>query len=389
MGHVTPFLAPATYLRNNGHRVGFIDYGVPVDLERHGFLRFRIPDWVPDWDEAAGQVAALAQDPARVRHYKESSYITFEDAAIDAARNVITAFDPDVVVTDGHTYPAILAAHIAKRPMVSYLVTRFALTPDLHQDRDLVNELHGRRMERFVKHGASFDFRVWECLSNQGNALIGHRAFIGEDTVVPERCRLVNPTLPPELSNEPGDPFPEDLVGSGKYVFLSFGSQVYWQPENAVRVARATAALGLRTVWSTREIVDPQVLRGTEDILICVRHLHRRDYYRALEGASAIVNHAGSGGLTEALYLGTPILALPCWTGQAIEARLLEQCGAGIMLGESERSEARLAAALEKLVMPNSTYRQAAGRVRDAFRASDGAKDFAELVLDVADGKTL
>jgi UDP:flavonoid glycosyltransferase YjiC (YdhE family) len=91
-----------------------------------------------------------------------------------------------------------------------------------------------------------------------------------------------------------------------------------------------------------------------------------------IERAELLVSHSGSGTMLGGLVHGVPQVALPRGTDQPQNAALLARAGAGVVVAPEDYAAETIAAAITA-VTEQSSYRAAAGRVREEIAAMPDA----------------
>jgi UDP:flavonoid glycosyltransferase YjiC (YdhE family) len=82
-------------------------------------------------------------------------------------------------------------------------------------------------------------------------------------------------------------------------------------------------------IVATGEHVDPAELGPPPNHVVAERFVAQRD---VLAGCSAVVSHAGSGTVLDALQHGLPQVCLPLGGDQTLNARRCAELGSGIVL---------------------------------------------------------
>ncbi|WP_017591636.1 macrolide family glycosyltransferase [Nocardiopsis potens] len=98
-----------------------------------------------------------------------------------------------------------------------------------------------------------------------------------------------------------------------------------------------------------------------------------------LKRASAFVTHAGMGGAAEGLYCGVPMIAVPQFGDQFVNAETLRDHGVARRIDTDEASAERLRAALEELTSSPEVAARLAG-LRAGLRGEGGAERAADLI---------
>jgi MGT family glycosyltransferase len=112
--------------------------------------------------------------------------------------------------------------------------------------------------------------------------------------------------------------------------------------------------------------------KGTniEEIGKCPDHIFLRPYVpqlQILERCKVFVSHGGMGGINESMFYGVPMLLLPKTIEQQINARRIEELGAGIDLKTQDVSPAQIVDGVAKLLSSNS-YVEATKKISQSFK---------------------
>lgn len=103
-----------------------------------------------------------------------------------------------------------------------------------------------------------------------------------------------------------------------------------------------------------------------------------------LDRASVFISHGGMGGISEAMVSNVPMVLLPKTIEQQMNARRIEELGAGVNLGcQAEDITAdRLRLAVDRLLDPkvSAAYVEATQRVSRSFDETGGAKAAVEAI---------
>ncbi len=141
------------------------------------------------------------------------------------------------------------------------------------------------------------------------------------------------------------------------------------------RIASALGAMPVRAVLTTGLGVDPPDVPAPANVQV----VRSAPHSQVLPHAAAVVTHAGHGTVIKALAEGVPLVCLPMGRDQLEVAARVRTAGAGVVLPPRAK-EPRIAAAIGT-VLADPSYREAAGRMRQAIRA-DLAEDRAVAELE-------
>ena len=101
------------------------------------------------------------------------------------------------------------------------------------------------------------------------------------------------------------------------------------------------------------------------------------DQMAVLEKADVFVSHCGMNSVSESLYFSVPLVMLPKTSEQEGVAARVEQLGAGLLLKKTTPEAIREAVTR---VLEDPSFREAAARIAEGFRACPGAKGAADKI---------
>ncbi|KAA0251908.1 glycosyltransferase family 1 protein [Acidobacteria bacterium ACD] len=327
------------------------------------------------------ELAGLVRDRERLRAWLRTLLVEGVEERLGPLREAIRRFRPDAVATDPMQYGVVLAAHLEG---VRFCGISSSLNPVTPEDlpADHLANVRSHAAERdalFQRHGLAPRFRVCDFLAPTFTAVFATRAYVG-DVEVPDRVALVGPSSP---GGRRGDelPFPwERVVGGRPLVYVSFGSQIWYQPEVFRRVAAAAEPLGATVALNAGELAsDPWPPH-----VVAVPYAPQLEL---LSRADLLVSHGGANSVMEALSAGVPVLASPVCNDQPLQAWFLARSGAGRVLDLATSGVEEVRAALAALLAPDAPERSRAREVAAAYRGRDGAAEAARLVLALAEGR--
>jgi MGT family glycosyltransferase len=175
--------------------------------------------------------------------------------------------------------------------------------------------------------------------------------------------------------------FPWERLGTKPVVYVSFGSQISWQPELFRTITEAAAPLGVTVVLSAGELADTDYSRSLPGDVVAVPYVPQR---QLLTRAAAFVSHGGANSVMEAMTAGVPMLLLPVCNDQPIQAHFLTKAGAGLVLEPRTLTVEDCRTALRKLLEPGTPLRQKVAAIAASYQAHDGAKEAAEHIAGLA-----
>jgi len=389
-GHLNPMMGVAGWLRADGHEVGWLCLPEPspqlaeVDVE---VLHAQLPPPPPGGPAlvTGGEaLARLVRDEPALSAWIRTLLLDLVPAQIEPVRAVVRGYRPDVIALDGMQYAAVIAAHLEGVPYAGVSSALTLLEPQAVQSALLrnVRSLAADRAALFARHGLHPAFRTCEALSPRLNTVFATRALVGDDADVPAATVLVGPSAPRAARGDEVD-FPWARLTPGRpLVYVSYGSQISWQPEVFARVLAAAAPLGVQVVLSCGELAARAgwvaELPGEP---IVVDYAPQR---ALLARAAAFVTHGGANSVMEAMSAGVPLLLSPVCNDQPVQAHFVTRAGVGLELDLAAASEAEVRDALARLVAPASPFAARARTVAADYRQHDGAHEAARRIAGLA-----
>ena len=162
-------------------------------------------------------------------------------------------------------------------------------------------------------------------------------------------------------------------------VYVTFGT-AFNTPELFQLVFDAVADLDVRvvaTIGMNNEAADMAIPKNVRTVPFLSQGL-------ILEHADLVVAHGGYGSLTGALKRGLPVLSLPLAPpDNRFNAAQLVKLGAGIALGEDERTPEDIRRSLRRL-LDHREYRDRAGEIAAEIAALPPIDHAAELIERLA-----
>ncbi|MGA9526300.1 MAG: glycosyltransferase, partial [Myxococcaceae bacterium] len=185
---------------------------------------------------------------------------------------------------------------------------------------------------------------------------------------------LVGPSLGGVRSGE----CPPATFGGGRpVVYVSFGSQAWYQPQRYDRVLEAADALELAVFAAMGELAEGYQGRSLPDHVRCVSFAAQLE---VLERASVLITHGGANSVMEGLSRGVPLLVAPICNDQPHNRFFVEQAGAGRGIDLDRCSHEELVAALRALIA-DGPERANARRISQSYQSRPGSRGAASMTL--------
>jgi len=385
-GHLNPLVGVAQWLMHDGHQVGWMTVPEPADqLEGLGIEVVALLGAPPAPPLVMGgeALARLVLDEPALRGWIRALLLDAVPDQIEPVRDAMHSFRPDVVALDGMVYQGVLAAHLERIPWAGVSSALTLLEPP-EVDSALMRHVRALAEDRralFARYGLEADFRTCECLSPRLNVVFATEALVGSDARVPPATVLVGPSAPrASRGDESLFPWEKLRCPERPLVYVSFGSQIYWQPEILRLLAEAAEPLGIQLVISAGALAEgnfPASLPGDTIVVPYAPQL------ALLERAGALVSHGGANSVMEAMRDGVPVVQVPICNDQFVQAHFLAKAGAGIVLDRETLSVEGCRRALRQALDPAGRLRATARRIRDSYRQRDGAREAARRIAQL------
>ncbi len=376
-GHLNPYIGPAQALQRLGAEVVF---HAPADISEqlaaagiHRFVGSRAPLPGDRGAAFAGQV----RDAAWLRQWIKALLVDAVADAIEPLRAVIRDVRPDVVAIDPMIYAAAIACELEGVP---WAAVSNSLNPALPASLDsellrTVAWLAPERAELFARHGMSPQFRGCDVLSPHLTIAFTTPALVGDVPGV----ELVGPSLPRGARGDEAD-FPWDWLDPTRpLVYVSFGSQIYYQPALFRRILDAVANRRVQLVASASELATSRWL-GTIPANALLRPYVPQ--LAMLQRASAMISHGGANSVMEAIAWCVPLIVMPLCNDQFHQAHFITRAGLGRTLDAERATAPDIGRALDALLAGGSERMNviAVG----ATYQRDGAAEAARLLMQLA-----
>lgn len=382
-GHVNPCIGPALALKGAGHAVAFHAPGdIRPQLQAAGGFACFGPSESPrpaDWRRGAA-FAAQVRDPAWLREWVRSLLIDNVGAEVERIRDSIRAWRPDVVVIDPLLYAGAIAARAQGLPWVAM---SNSLNPVLPPSLDsellrTVRWLAPRRDALFADYGMAPAFRGCDAISPWLTLAFTTEAFVPD---APKDVALVGPSMPASARGDE-TAFPWDrLDPSLPLVYMSLGSQIYYQPTMFATVIEALRGQPVQLVMSVADLLDTDELPTLGERMLAVRYAPQ---LAMLERASLFITHGGANSVMEALSFGVPMIVSPLCNDQFHQAHFVEAAGVGRRLEVCDATPGEVATTIAG-VLASDQVQADTMRIARSYRRS-GADEAARRISELAEG---
>ncbi|WP_394828398.1 glycosyltransferase [Pendulispora albinea] len=362
-GHVNPTVSVARALLARGHQVAwaaharYVGHLLPEGAEIVALDDARFDD---AWQ-------SLRERSKAVRGFESLQFLWQEvlvplaQAMLPGVTEAIARFRPDVLAVDQQALAGALAARRSGLPWAT-LSTTSASVVDPLEGLPKVKQWVDDKMAD-LERGAGLTPVVSPDLSPHRVIVFSTLELIGNERAWPEHYRFVGPSI---QDRPDPTPFPWESLAPGPRVFVSLGTV---STEVGARFYQNLVE-GLGDIGAQIVLAAPPALVPDPPAPFLVRE--RVPQLLLLPKMSAVVCHAGHNTVCESLAHGLPLVVAPIRDDQPVVAHQVVQAGAGVRVRYGRMSPKSLRDAV-LTVLHDSTYRRAAERVRDSFRAAGGA----------------
>ncbi len=375
-GHVNPLIGVAQELKLRGHSVCWLC--IPhknEQIEKGGIEAVSLFDsYAESKIPLAGQaLAEVIGDSEQLTQWLRALLITPTELTVPYLQNKLRELGPDIVLFDPMLFSAPIACYLEGIKHIGISSGLNPVTPaNFHcQIVDKVRELAPEREKLFAKLGMNPRFSNWEYLSPDGTLVFSTEEYVLEE--VDPSVKLVGPSVS-LISRGDEVNFPMGLIPPPPVplLYVSFGSQIFWQPEFFDKILRVVSDLPLFTVLSAGELASRY--QNIPNVL-AVSYVPQREI---LKRAQVFISHGGANSVMEALYSNVPLLLNPICSDQPLQGQFLEKAKAGRVINLNTISDADL-----KLEICNAIERKNMPRldkVNQSYQAANGSKNAADYI---------
>ncbi|THA23711.1 glycosyltransferase [Streptomyces sp. RKND-216] len=387
-GHVSPTLPIVEELVRRGHRVTFATTRrFEEKVTAAGARALCYESWLtsrklPDTMDAEYMV----HEPVRSIDEGIATVPVLEEGFGDDI--------PDVLLYDVSTFAAgRVLARKWKRPAIEMFGTlasndTYSLTQQIGSlFADEIDPHHPALIDFFVKQGqllkdhglAHVTLEEFNAPADESNLVFLPRSFQPAHETFDERFAFVGPSV----GSRDDEPDWEEPEPGRPVALVSRGSmQIDGQAAILRTYIEAFAGTDWHVVVAAADHVDRDELGSVPDN---VRLMSWVPQLSVLRRADVFVSHGGTNSVMEAMYLGTPVVAVPYTPEQHFIAERLAELGLGAHLPQDEVTPERLRTEAERLVADESVLAGVRALQRE-MHAVDGPAQAADRVEAAARG---
>ncbi|TCI01183.1 glycosyltransferase [Corallincola luteus] len=381
-GHINPYIGVAQHLQRAGVEVGFYaSHDISAQLHAASLPR-QLGQPLAQTARSANRGCEFAEQVSNaqwLRQWIEMLLVDVVEEGIAGISAAINQFKADIIITDPMLYGAAIAANAAQLPWVAISNSlNPVLNPRVSSELlDTLASLQSKRQALFSKHGMNVVFKSSDMLSPFLNIAFTTEQLVGP---VANDVECVGPSIP--LCDR-GDETEFDwawLDADMPLIYMSLGSQIYYQPQMFNTVFAAVRDMPVQLVATVSDLLGSDELVDLPDNVYLSRYTPQLSM---LQRAAVMITHGGANSVMEAIHGGVPLLISPICNDQFHQAFYVAKQNIGRVLDLQQASVSECSQALAALL--NDPEIQANMRRVSASYQVDGAQSAAQLVLALAE----
>lgn len=406
-GHATRLIALADEMVARGHDVSFAiapDVGqwlAGTDVQHVPWNPVTPIDEDFRQDFAAATGAAIGERNVwRGRWHMFDCSLRWYPRLLPTMRQIIRDQQPDLLVVDHASAPAIDAAHEAGIPFVvlsgvlGHVMSAARGAPHFSTSFPAAMNWHQRTVNRALPYWLRLNSRGMHKRFVQVRAACGirssfHEPFRDNLTIVTSCFGLELPRALPPRMHLTGPVFPRrperieanlaqwlDEADQG-VIYVSFGTLTALDTRQLTALADALSRTAARVLWSLPS-ADQASLPSLANNIRIEPYVAQRAVlaHRAVKLAMI---HGGSNSIQEALWEGVPLLVMPFFGDQHYNAARIADVGCGLRVDCTAMNDRNVADKISQLTT-RTQFRASAERLSTVLQKSGGRQQAADLL---------
>lgn len=207
------------------------------------------------------------------------------------------------------------------------------------------------------------------------NIVYTSKEFQADAESFDETFKFVGPSI--SERNDAID-FPLDELNSQKVVYISLGTINTKFVDFYKKCMEALHDMDLKVVMAVGTKTDLASFDNIPENFIVRNYMPQLEI---LKRASLFISHGGMNSVTEALYYGVPVIAIPMVNDQYMVARQLSASGAGFSLKMDEITTGDIKNSVDKMLSDKS-FHDASSKIGVSFKAAGGYKAAVDYIFE-------
>lgn len=384
-GHVNPMIGIAQHLQQAGYELAFFaQQDISEQLQKAGLHQkvYSDPSAInihKGFVTRGKDFVEKLSDKVWLHNWIKTLLI---DAAPEQANHIHAAaadFRPALIVTDPMVYAAPIVAHKLNIPWAGVSSSLNPVTPSSCRCAltDTLSDLESARTSLFTNVGIIPRFKVSDAISPWLNIVFSTEAYMPRAECGNNFSFYTGNSFPIHHRGDETDfPF-ERLIPQTKKIYVSFGSQIYYQPHLFEAIAKAFPDKHIQLIFSLNELYHSPFIKKLPDNVISVYYAPQ---LQLLKHVDLTITHGGANTVMESLAHGVPVAIFPICNDQFLQAQLVVRAGVGIELDPSQPISETYRQQLLPLLDPHSSLRSNAAKIAESFRQHGGAAEASQLI---------
>ncbi len=378
-GHINPTVSVAAFLRRSGHSTAWVGYQrVFKNLLPEGATVFPLEDKLSNEEisDLKKRAYTTIGHLEALRFLYNEILIPFGRAMTPGVLAAIDAYEPDVLVVDNQAFAGVVAAYITKLKWATFATTSATLiNPYKFGDLTLWNPFKWMD-DAFAAFAGEYGVTHENGIFSPSLVVVfSTLELVGSKETFPSHYHFVGPAI----NDRPSEvPFPWEALAKGiPKILITLGTLNAEAGERFFgEVFDALAEEQLQAVLvASKEVTVNLKNRIPSNFIVC-QYIPQ---LTLLPHMNAVLCHAGHNTVVESLVNGLPLVVAPIRDDQFIIASQVEVAGAGIKL-HFRRAKAQKIRAAVRTVLTESSFREAAERIKASFINAGGSGKAATLL---------
>lgn len=371
MGHLNPTLGVGKTLIDIGYDVCWIsmlDYSKSIPQKGRFY---HLPTVTPNYENNSENNHGMGS----VHKLYKSDLLPLNEFMFEPIREVFHKENFDFIVVDHQAFVGAILAYHLNIPFATSVTAPAAIDSSEH-----FPEVNNYEQSMIISLQKRFGIELeYPLVCNSDLTLVYTSKYFIQNDNFPDSYKFIGPSVNERKEYTLNDEHKKLLEADKPKILITLGS-----------------------ILSREELFIDKVIDAfkDEDIIICLvadpnikeqwpGNFHVYSFIPQIEilkKVQLVICHAGHNTVSEALYMGVPLITMPMVNDQSYVATKVKNIGAGLRLKYRRlKAEHLKTAAFE--ILNNSDYKNAALKVKKSFEDAGGEKQAAHLIHKVIQKK--